>query len=252
MFLPFQPHRFGQKKADVENLPPQFKASHEHLHLKAVGEDGIGVVEGYGSVWDAVDSYGERVKKGAFKNSLKAWKKSGRKVPMLWQHRSDTPIGVWDEASEDDKGLLLRGRVNLQTQRGKEAWSDMDMGSVTGLSIGYYEIIASSWDRPGTEPRDLIELDLREVSPVTFPALREAQIDAVKSRLIRGERATEREFEADMRERHRLTRAEAEFVNRHGYKAFLARDAQGGVVDEALTELKAERIALPDFDLPNF
>lgn len=255
MCFPSSPRLTLRRKDDgALEVPLQHKAAHGFLIIKAEQQGEEGLIEGYGSVWDAVDSYGERVLKGAFKKSLKAWKASKKLIPMLWQHRSDLPIGVWDEGLEDEKGLFLRGRVNLATQRGKEAWSDMKMGSVTGLSIGYYEIVASSWDRPGNEPRDLIELDLREVSPVTFPALREAGIDAVKQRLQKGERATEREFEALIREKLGLSRAEAKLIVASGYKAFLARDAQGTIADEELNEgLKSlgEDFAMkmPAFDL---
>lgn len=243
----FSRHRL---KADAGHGALMTKAGHADLVIKADGDSGI--IEGYGSVFDMVDSYNERVKKGAFKKSLQAWKKSKKPIPMLWQHRSDSPTGVWTEYEEDDKGLFLRGQLNLEKQLGREVLSDVKTQAVTGLSIGYYEIVTSSWERPGNEPRDLIELDLRETSVVTFPALREAQIDAVKARLARGERVTEREFEAVMREHLKLSRAEAEFVNRAGYKAFLARDASGVVVeDDSITELSkaCAELKLPAFEL---
>ena len=234
----------------------QTKAAHGFLTIKADGGAEEGTIEGYGSVFGAVDSYGEVVLPGAFKKSIKAWRKLKKSIPMLWQHQSDMPIGVWPEFEEDDKGLFMRGKLNLETQRGREAWSDIKQGSVSGLSIGYYEIVAESWDRPANEPRKLLELDLRETSPVTFPANREAQIDAVKARLLRGERVTEREFEALIREKLGLSRAEAKIVVASGYKAFLARDAQGPIEDEAiksvsdaLSDLKAGFADLPSFKL---
>lgn len=245
------PHRL-RLKSEAAPAALMLKAAHgQPLILKEEG--GVGVIIGYGSVWDAVDSYGERVKKGAFKNSLKQLKKDKRTLPMLWQHRSDIPIGIWPDLAEDDIGLKVEGRVNLETQRGREAWSDMKMGSVSGLSIGYYEIVASSWERPGNEPRDLIELDLREVSPVTFPALREAQIDIVKAAQASGAALSLRQMEADMRERYRWTRAQVDIVSTQGLKALLAREAQGGVTDDDAAEILKEMqgLRLPDFDLPD-
>lgn len=242
------PLPYRQKAESEQHGPLLTKASHADLEFKAEGDSGV--ISGYGSKWDLVDSYNETVRKGAFKKSLANWKKSKRPIPMLWQHRSDSPTGVWTEYLEDDVGLFLRGQLNLEKQLGREVLSDVKTQAVSGLSIGYYEIIASGYDKPAGEPRALIELDLRETSIVTFPALREAQIDAVKSRIARGERATVREYEADLRERHQLTRAEAEFVTRHGYKAFLARDASGTVEDENLVELgKHAKFELLDLDL---
>lgn len=236
-------------KSDAAPTDLLVKASHAELEIKAEGSEGE--IKGYGSLFKKVDSYGEMVMPGAFTNSLKAWEKAARPIPMLWQHRSDQPIGVWETFEENAKGLKLAGRMNLETQRGKEAWSDVKMKSVTGLSIGYYEIEADPFDWSGanTEPRKLIELDLREVSAVTFPALREAQIDAVKARLARGERLTQREFEQHLREKLRLSRSEAEEIATLGYKAWLQRDV--GMSAANTESLAALSDALAGFSLPS-
>lgn len=230
------------------------KASHVELEVKAEGDDGV--ITGYGSIWNAVDSYGETVVKGAFKESLREWKKRKRPIPMLWQHRSDQPIGGWHEFEEDDTGLKLSGKLNLETQRGKEAWSDVRAQNVGGLSIGYYEIEADpyTYGRPADEPRKLKKLDLRETSVVTFPALREAQIDAVKARLARGERLTLREFEGLLREKLLLSRTDAEEIASLGYKTWLQRDAgdTGATTedDDAAALVREIRSGLGDFVLP--
>lgn len=216
------PDAFARKE-DIAGVDVLVKASHDVLLIKADGEPGE--IQGYGSLWGKVDSYGEVVVEGAFAKSLKAWSKAKRPIPMLWQHRPDLPIGVWDTFAEDGKGLKLAGRLNLETQRGKEAWSDVKMQAVTGLSIGYYEVNADPYNFESDEPRKLLELDLREVSPVTFPALKEAQIDAVKARLARGEHLTIREFEGWLREKLRLSRSDSEEIASLGYKAWLQRDA---------------------------
>lgn len=241
------PALFGRK--DDLSTDWIVKASHGELEIRTDGEPGE--VTGYGSVFNKTDSYNETVVPGAFTKSLKAWKRSKGVIPMLWQHRSDQPIGVWDEFDEDSKGLKLAGRVNMDTQRGKEAWSDMKMKSVRGLSIGFYEIKGDPYNWDSDEPRKLYELDLREVSPVTFPALKEAQIDAVKARLARGERLTVREFEQTLRERYRFSRADAEQISSIGYKAWLSRDASSGS-DPDPVELLRELRAMPDLDLPSF
>lgn len=224
------------------------KAGHDsELELREEGNTGL--VKGYGSVFNKVDSYNESVQPGAFTKSLKAWGRSKNDIPMLWQHRSDTPIGIWDSYDEDTKGLKLGGKVNLETQRGREAWSDMKMKSVTGLSIGFYEVKADPYDFANNDPRKLYELDLREVSPVTFPALKEAQIDTVKARLARGERLTIREFEAALREKLRLSRTDAEEIARLGYKAWLQRDVGTGG-DEDIAEALRDLGSMPRLQLP--
>lgn len=238
--------RYGKKSTVEPTSDLLVKASHSELSVKADGADGE--IVGYGSVWDKVDSYGETVLAGAFKKSLATWRKSKRPIPMLWQHRSDQPVGVWEEFEEDDHGLKLAGRINLDTQRGREAWSDVKMRSVGGLSIGYYEVKADPWD-VNAAPRKLIELDLRETSLVTFPALKEAQIDAVKARLARGERLTIREFETALREKLSMSRSDAEAIANLGYKTWLQRDVEQAATD---TEgLKALSETLAGFRLPS-
>lgn len=226
------------------------KASHAVLELKAEGEDGQ--ISGYGSVFEKVDSYGETVMPGAFKKSLQRWRKEKRPIPMLWQHRSDSPIGVWDEYEEDARGLKLAGQLNLETQRGREAWSDVKQKSVGGLSIGYYEVKADPYDFGATDPRKLLELDLRETSVVTFPALREATIDAVKARILRGERLSLREFESFLREKLNVSRADAEEIASLGYKSWTAREGAPDPAAKAMAEAVRELRQVEPFNLPAF
>lgn len=145
--------------------------------IKAVSDGGH--IEGYGSVFGVKDSYSDIVAKGAFAKSLAEHKTKGSMPALLWQHRMDEPIGVWEAMEEDDNGLMVKGRLALETVRGKEAHVLMKMGALTGLSIGFY---SKEWmyDRE-SDIRTLTEIDLWEVSPVTFPANQAAKITAVKS-----------------------------------------------------------------------
>lgn len=246
------PARFNAKRQDgLSDL--QVKASHGELSVKAVADAPEGTIEGYGSKFGLVDSYGESVQPGAFKKSLREWKKRKRPIPMLWQHRSESPIGGWHTYEEDDQGLLMVGLLNLETQRGREAWSDVKAQNVGGLSIGYYEIRSDpySYEVSPEQPRKLFELDLRETSVVTFPALREAQIDAVKARLARGEKLSEREFERFLREKLSLSRSDAESISRVGYRAWNQREAgPGDLPDEMVLELRS-MAELPRLVLPS-
>lgn len=147
------------------------------LQIKSTGEDGT--IEGYGSVFGVRDNYDDVIASGAFLNSLNAHKAAGTMPAMLWQHDGAQPIGIWTEMVEDAKGLRIKGQLALGTSLGKEAHELLKMGALNGLSIGF---ISKQWayDRE-TEVRTLTEIDLWEVSLVTFPANEKARITNVKS-----------------------------------------------------------------------
>jgi HK97 family phage prohead protease len=147
------------------------------LQVKTVGDDGR--IEGYGSVFGVCDSYDDVISKGAFAATLAEHKAVGTMPAMLWQHDMSEPIGVWLEMAEDSHGLRVCGQLALETSRGKEAHALLKMGALNGLSIGF---IAKQWsyDRD-TDVRTLTEVDLWEVSLVTFPANEQARITNVKS-----------------------------------------------------------------------
>jgi len=154
----------------LKNSPNLKFSNASALEIKA---DSSGRISGYGSIFGNVDSYGERVLPGAFKASLAQHAQRGSRLKMLWQHRPDTPIGIWSRAVEDGKGLFVEGQINLKTDAGRNAYEHIAAGDVDSLSIGYREKSAQR-DREGV--LDLIELDVYEVSPVTFPANRDATI----------------------------------------------------------------------------
>lgn len=147
------------------------------LDLRAIGEDGT--IEGYGSVFGVQDSYGDVVAHGAFKASLAAHKAGGTMPAMLWQHDSAVPIGVWTDMSEDDKGLKIKGRLVLATEKGREAYELLKAGALNGLSIGFVATEKSWNDKDGT--RTLLGVDLWEVSLVTFPANAKARTTSIKA-----------------------------------------------------------------------
>lgn len=220
-------------KSDEPDAPYLTKAGHLDLQFKA--DENTGEVVGYGSKWGLKDSYGEIVIKGAFTDSLKEYKDAGDVIPMLWQHNSAMPIGVWTDFKEDDTGLALKGKVNKETARGRDALSDMKMRAVKGLSIGYYELVTDSWGQAEKQGfRNLYKLDLREVSPVTFPALREAQIEGVKTPIAEGG-LTLRRFEIGLREKFGISRKDSEFIALNGFEAWCQREV--GANDD-MTELQ--------------
>jgi HK97 family phage prohead protease len=144
-------------------------------------------IEGYASVFGRVDQGNDIVAAGAYARSLAALAQAGRAVRMLWQHDPREPIGVWDEVREDSRGLWVKGRMLAEVARGREAAALVAAGAIDGLSIGFRTVRATKDD---AGRRVLSELDLWEVSLVTFPMLPEARVaqkadDAAAARMLR-------------------------------------------------------------------
>jgi HK97 family phage prohead protease len=131
------------------------------------------VIEGYASLFGLTDQGGDAVAKGAFAASLARLAGKGDKVRMLWQHDPTRPIGVWDEIREDDAGLWVKGRLLPEVAQAREAAALIQAGAIDGLSIGYRTIRA---ERSQKGARVLTEVELWEVSLVTFPMLPEAKV----------------------------------------------------------------------------
>jgi Escherichia/Staphylococcus phage prohead protease len=141
-------------------------------------KDGYGTFEGYGSVFGELDSYRDIVMPGAFTKTLGDFTSKGRRVPMLWQHRPGEPIGAYTEIKEDEHGLFVVGEINLEVQRGRETFALMQQKALSGLSIGY-DTVRDEVDNKGIV-RKLFEVNLWEISPVTFPAGDTARVQNVK------------------------------------------------------------------------
>lgn len=148
------------------------------LEIKLADDGAEGTIEGYGSVFGLLDRGGDIVEPGAFKASLAEWRKRKQLPSMLWQHDSSSPVGVWTEMVEDDKGLKVKGELILDVPQAAVARALMKRGAVKGLSIGYRTKEAEV-DRV-TGARRLKKVDLWELSLVTIPMLPEAQITGVK------------------------------------------------------------------------
>jgi len=156
----------------VEWGAPERKFSRVETAL--VVTDGT-LVEGYASLFGKRDQGGDVVEAGAYAGSLAALARKGARVKMLWQHDPAQPIGVWDEVREDATGLWVKGRILTEVEKGREAAALLAAGAIDGLSIGYRTVRA---ERDGKGQRRLAELELWEVSLVTFPMLQEARVQA--------------------------------------------------------------------------
>ena len=132
-------------------------------------------IEGYASLFGLPDQGGDVVQAGAYRKSLEVLRARGGSVKMLWQHDPAQPIGIWDEIREDATGLYVKGRLLPEVAQAREAAALIEAGAIDGLSIGYRTVTAAK-DAKGQ--RLLAELELWEVSLVTFPMLREARVAA--------------------------------------------------------------------------
>ena len=147
------------------------------MEIKEINDEGY--FSGYGSVFDVVDDWDDVIVRGAFAETLQ------KKTPvMLWQHDSAEPIGVYERIREDEIGLWLEGRLLLDIEKGREAYILLKNRAIRGLSIGFFPL-AWEWEtRDNRRVRVLKDIDLWEVSLVTFPANSKAVVDEVKT--IRG------------------------------------------------------------------
>jgi HK97 family phage prohead protease len=127
--------------------------------------EGAVVIEGYASLWGVADLNRDVVAKGAFAASLAKAGAGG--VRMLHQHEGRAVVGVWDRMVEDDRGLFVRGRILDWSAEARFAAALARAGAMDGLSIGFRAVRA----RRDGALRVLTEVDLWEVSLVTFPML---------------------------------------------------------------------------------
>ncbi len=146
------------------------------LRVKALGGDGV--FSGYASVFGELDQQNEIVAAGAFARTLAKWSRQNRTPALLWMHDPTQPIGIWQSVREDGNGLLVEGRLALRTQKGAEAYELLKLGALTGLSIGY-RVVKSQVDAK-RKARVLTDVDLFEISLVTFPANEAARVSEVK------------------------------------------------------------------------
>jgi len=227
-----KPKKPKKKEAcDCEDNVSELKSYIEvHSEIKA-NENQDGTFEGYGSVFNNTDLGNDVIKSGAFTKSLAERGKKG--VKLLYQHKSDMPIGVFDEIVEDSHGLYVKGRLALKTQAGQEAYELLKMGALDGLSIGFrVNPKEVSYDKRKNQ-RIIKEVDLMEISLVTFPMNPKATV-----RQIKGEEISIREWENGMRDAFNLSRSEAKVAAKAVNLAFTQRDVDvNAEVVEAIKQL---------------
>ncbi|MBY0293177.1 MAG: HK97 family phage prohead protease [Alphaproteobacteria bacterium] len=138
-----------------------------------------GIIIGYASFFNVIDQQRDQIAKGAFAKTLKTWYLSGKFPKMLWQHDLTQPIGVWTHLREDAKGLYAKGRLALGVAKADEAYLLLKEGALEGLSIGFRTRQAQQdKDR---KARILLDIDLVEISLVTFGSNPQARVHHVKA-----------------------------------------------------------------------
>ncbi len=176
------------------------------LALEGVADNGT--FTGYASVFNVTDSQKDVIAHGAFTRTLQ---ERGGDIKLLWQHRMDEPIGVITLLREDMKGLYVEGKLLLDVQRGREAWTLLKSGAINGLSIGFRAV---HFTRDTTsDTRWLTDIELYEISLVTFPANPQAGVMRVKD----GIPGTLREFEHFLRDAG-FSRNEAKSIALEGFR----------------------------------
>ena len=170
-----------RKKTDPG--PSEFRQA-QHCRARAVGDSHLAT--GYASVfnqeavivgWDGRDEFREVVRPGAFTKTL-----AEGDPRALWQHDPSQPIGRMSRGTlrlaEDAEGLHTE--IDLPVSAlGGTVLAAIKRGDVDGMSIGFW-VIRDRWTRPddALPLREVLEIRLLEVSPVTFPAFDGTSIGA--------------------------------------------------------------------------
>lgn len=207
------------------------------LNVKSIGASGE--FEAYGSVFGVKDSASDIVMPGAFKKSLAEWKQKNRLPAMLWQHKTDEPIGVYSEMEEDQNGLYMKGQLLIDADPlAQRAYAHLKAGSLSGFSIGY-RLSENGWEYSKEKEAYLLkEIDLWEVSLVTFPSNDEARLTELKYHLERGELPRPSIVEKALREAG-FSHTEAKAFMAKGYSALNPREAD---MQKALDIIKSIQI----------
>ena len=153
--------------------------SYELSQFKALDDQAEGQFEAIVSVFGNVDSYGDRVVKGAFGGSLERWRQKGRPIPVVFSHQwddLDAHIGQVLEAEEQDEGLYIRAQLEMDEPFASRVYKKLKNGTLSEFSFAYDVLQSERVDGVN----ELRELELFEVGPTLIGANRETRLLAVK------------------------------------------------------------------------
>ncbi len=219
------------------------RTAHASAPLALTSVDPDGSFAGYACLFGAVDLGRDVIERGAFAKSLA--KRGAAGIRMLFQHDPAQPIGAWDVLREDQRGLYAKGRLAVESGKGRDILELLRARAIDGLSIGFRPVRARRDAARGV--RRIVEIDLWEISVVTFPMQPDARVVSVKARPFAGHVPTQREFERWLTRDAGLTRGEARAVLRDGLDGLRSlRDAGGAksADEERLSQRIREATAL--------
>ena len=151
--------------------------------FKLESDGDAGTFEGYASRFGTIDSYGDTIDRGAYKDTIPEFLERGF---LGWGHDWADPIGFFTEAREREDGLYVKGQFHsdpeaqVKRQRVKER---AEAGKFMGLSIGFEPLDFEFRDEDGRQVRALTRIKLHEVSLVTVPAEHGSGVTRVKGQL---------------------------------------------------------------------
>lgn len=140
--------------------------------MQQIPIDQAGRFAGYASVFDRLDESGDIVMPGAFRRSL--GKRGKQRIRLLFQHDPKEPVGIWENIAEDGFGLWAEGRLVPGVPRADALRRLIEKRAVDGLSIGFRALRATR--EPASGHRRLWQVELWEISIVTFPMMDAARI----------------------------------------------------------------------------
>jgi HK97 family phage prohead protease len=147
-----------------------------------------GQFEAIVSVFNVVDSYGDVVMPGAFKDSLTEWEAKGMPVPIIWSHQwTDiwSHIGHAVKAEETEVGLKVRGQLDLENPTAAQTYKLLKQGRIGQFSFGF-EVKEAAWgtrkseDGSEQDVYELRKLGLYEVGPCLVGVNPQTELLAVK------------------------------------------------------------------------
>ena len=172
------------QRQETENANVERRAMQGiEIRAAAEGTGSIGTLVGHAAVFGKDSAalgqrsfkFVERIAPGAFTRSLN----ENKDVRALWDHNPATPIGRTPDTlriKEDDEGLAVE--IDLpDTSAARDLLSLVRAKIIDAMSFGF-QVVAEKWEeaKEGTDIRTLIDVDLVEVSAVTFPAYPDTSI----------------------------------------------------------------------------
>lgn len=193
--------------------------------LRLDAEEDARTIRGYAAVFDSMSQplfgFREVIRKGAFKKTVRE-----SDIRALWNHDPNFVLGRKSARTlrleEDDKGLLTR-IFPPSTTWASDLMTSIERGDVSQMSFGF-QMVKERWMEAGTDGlpvRELLEVRLFDVSPVTFPAYQQTEVhvrslmDSVLTRLEHGGVSHDERRAMSVAVRNILEQLEAEPDARH-------------------------------------